>query len=207
MLMENGSKLVFIGDSVTDFERARPLGEGLGGGIGKSYVGLIDGLLNVAYPEGKFRVINMGTSGNNVRDLMARWQTDVFDLHPDWLSVLIGINDVWRQFDQPLITESHVYLDEYRQTLDQLVKNTLPLLKGMVLMTPFIIEPNRNDAMRAKMDAYGAAVKDIAKKYGTILWIPRPPLMKCCSIIIPPPLRGTEFTPTFSDIRSSPARF
>ncbi len=169
MLIENNSKLVMIGDSVTDFERARPLGEGLFGGIGKSYVGLVDGLLNVTYPQSRIRVINMGTSGNTVRDLKARWQTDVLDLKPDWLSILIGINDVWRQFDTPLIPENHVPLEEYRETLEELVRKTVPALKGLVLMTPFFMEENREDPMRATMDRYGAAVKEIAKKYGAIL--------------------------------------
>lgn len=168
MLIENSSKLVMIGDSVTDFERARPNGEGLFGGIGKSYVGLVDGLINVTYPESRIRVINMGTSGNNVRDLKARWQTDVLDLKPEWLSVLIGINDVWRQFDTPLITENHVPLEEYRKTLSELLAEVRPSLKGLVLMTPFFMEPNRGDPMRAMMDKYGAAVKELAKEYDAI---------------------------------------
>jgi lysophospholipase L1-like esterase len=168
MLLEKNSKLVMIGDSVTDFDRARPYGEGLFGGIGKSYVGLVDGLINATYPEKQIRVINMGTSGNTVRDLKARWQTDVLDLKPDWLSIMIGINDVWRQFDTPLITEGHVYIEEYRETLEQLVNEAKPGLKGLVLMTPYYIEKNPTDAMRAKMDQYGAVVKDIAKKHQAI---------------------------------------
>lgn len=80
---------------------------------------------------------------------------------------MIGINDVWRQFDSPLQTEIHVYLDEYRKTLDELVAKTQPLLKGLVLMTPYYIESNVHDAMRSTMDQYGAAVKEIAEKYNT----------------------------------------
>lgn len=168
MLIENNSKLVMIGDSVTDFERARPRGEGLFGGIGKSYVSLVDALINVTYPQSRIRVINMGTSGDNIRNLKARWQTDVLDLKPDWLSVLIGINDVWRQFDTPLIPENHVPLEEYRQTLDELVSITQPKLKGLVLMAPYFMEPNRSDPMRAMMEQYGEAVKETAKKYGAV---------------------------------------
>ena len=33
MLFEKNDKLVFIGDSITDYERARPVGEGLFGAI------------------------------------------------------------------------------------------------------------------------------------------------------------------------------
>jgi lysophospholipase L1-like esterase len=82
--------------------------------------------------------------------------------------VLIGINDVWRQYDQPMITESHVYIEEYRQGLEQLVSSTLPSVKGMILMTPFYIEPNKDDAMRRTMDQYGQVVKEVAEKHGTL---------------------------------------
>ena len=90
----------------------------------------------------------MGIGGNTVRDLQARWQTDVLDLNPDWLTVMIGINDVWRRFDQPAIPESHVSLEEYEQTLEELVRSALPGLEGLVIMTPFYLEPNDQDRMR-----------------------------------------------------------
>ena len=35
----------------------------------------------------------------------------------------------------------------------------------MILMTPFFMEPNRQDPMRARMDEYGAVVKRLADKY------------------------------------------
>ncbi|WP_169082473.1 SGNH/GDSL hydrolase family protein [Paenibacillus sp. PL91] len=165
MLLEAKSKLVMIGDSITDSDRARPYGEGLFGAIGKGYVSLVDALLTAAYPERGIRVVNMGTSGNTVRDLKERWQTDVLDLKPDWLSIMIGINDVWRQYDLPAQTEQHVYIDEYEETLEALVKRARPQLQGLVLMTPFYIEPNAADPMRRTMDQYGEAVKKVAIKY------------------------------------------
>jgi lysophospholipase L1-like esterase len=110
----------------------------------------------------------MGCSGNTVRDLKARWQTDVLDLKPDWLSIMIGINDVWRQFDLPHQPESQVGLEEYESTLGELVKETQPHVKGLVLMTPFMIEPNAREPMRARMDEYGAVVKKLAKRHGAI---------------------------------------
>ena len=95
-------------------------------------------------------------------------QGDVLDQKPDWVSVLIGINDVWRQFDSPLQTEEHVPLDEFEQTYEKLILRTLPHVKGMILMTPFFMEPSRQDAMRARMDEYGAVVKKLADKHGLV---------------------------------------
>jgi lysophospholipase L1-like esterase len=168
MIIGNNSKLVMIGDSITDYDRARPVGEGLFGAYGTSYVNMVNSLLGAVYPEKAIRVVNMGTSGNTVRDLKSRWQTDVLDLKPDWLSILIGINDVWRQFDSPLQTEQHVYIEEYEKTLEELIVETRPHLKGLILMTPYIIEPNRSDAMRATMDRYGEVVRRLAEKHEAV---------------------------------------
>ena len=159
------SKLVFIGDSITDCERARPVGEGLFGALGKGYVSLVEGLLYAIHPASALRVVNMGTSGHTVLDLKARWQTDVLNLKPDWLVIMIGVNDVWRQFDLPRQTEIHVSPEVYAKALDELVAQTKSKVKGLVLMSPFYIEPNPADAMRARMDEYGAIVKKTATKH------------------------------------------
>lgn len=172
MKIAKNSKVVFIGDSITDFERARPYGEGIGfrGDIGKSYVAIVDGLIKASYPDAHLRVINMGVSGNTTRDLKARWQTDVMDLKPDWLGILIGINDVWRHFDTPHITENQVGIEEYRQNLTELIEQALPILGGgLILITPYFMEQNKSDPMRQMMDAYGAVVKELAAKYGAVL--------------------------------------
>ena len=168
MKIEKHSKLVMIGDSITDAGRARPIGEGLFDAIGKGYVGNVDALLATVYPEHAIRVLNVGTSGNTVRDLKTRWQTDVLDLKPDWLSIMIGTNDVWRQFDMPRQKEAHVYPEEYEKTLGELAAQTRPQLKGLIMMTPFYIESNPQDAMRKQMDHYGAIVRALAKKHDAV---------------------------------------
>ena len=165
LAIKPGEKLLMIGDSVTDCERARPIGEGLFGAVGKGYVQNVDSLLSTAYPSHHIRVVNVGSSGHTVVDLKQRWQTDVIDQKPDWVSIMIGINDVWRQFDLPRQTEIHVLPDVYASTLDQLVRQTKPKVAGMVLMTPFYIEPNPADAMRERMDEYGELVRQVATKH------------------------------------------
>ena len=167
MKIADNSRVVFIGDSITDFGRARPYGEG--NGLGTSYVSLVDAMIKAANPAAGLRVINVGTGGDTSRDLKARWETDVTALRPDWLSVLIGINDVWRQFDMPTVPERHVYIDEYEANLDGLLAQTVPALKGgLILMTPYFMETNKSDPMREMMDRYGAVVKKLAEKYNGV---------------------------------------
>ncbi len=129
----------------------------------------MEGLLQAVYPELGIRVVNKGNSGNTVRDLKNRWQEDVIQQKPDWLSIMIGINDVWRQYDTPYIKEGHVYIEEYEDTLRNLVIETKPLVKEIVLMTPYYLERNEQDLMRHTMDQYGRVVKKIAEENGCLL--------------------------------------
>ncbi len=162
-------KLVMIGDSITDCGRTQPVAEGLFDPLGKGYVTMVDALLSSTYPQLGIRVANVGSSGNTSANLRTRWQRDVIDLNPDWVSMMIGTNDVWRQFDLQRQTESHVLPDTYESNLRACIEQTLPVVKGMILMTPFYIEPSRSDAMRARMDQYGDIVKKLAGEYKTLL--------------------------------------
>ncbi|MFW5434075.1 SGNH/GDSL hydrolase family protein [Paenibacillus apiarius] len=168
MTLQQRDKVVIIGDSITDCERARPVGEGLFGALGKGYVSLFDALLQTEHPELGIRVVNMGVSGNTVVDVEARWHTDVLQQQPDGVILCIGINDVWRQFDMPHVVESHVYADDYEAVLERLVARTKSQVRWMALMTPFYIEPNPQDEMRRMMDEYGRIVKRTAEKHGTL---------------------------------------
>lgn len=162
------SKFVLIGDSVTDAGRARPVAQGLFNPHGTGYPNIVQGLLTSVYPDYFINVVNMGSSGNTVRDLKARWQTDVIDLKPDWVSIMIGINDIWRQFDTPQIPEYSVQIDEYRDTLTELVRQTKPLVKGLVLITPVYWEINKQDAMAARTAEYQKVCREIAEREGVL---------------------------------------
>lgn len=121
MIFENMDRIVFAGDSVTDMGSTQPVGEGLGESVGQGYVRIIENMLATWYPEIKLRITNSGNSGNTSRDLLKRFQRDVVDLHPDWVSICIGINDVWRQFDGPAITDSHVLPREYEENVEKML--------------------------------------------------------------------------------------
>lgn len=169
MIFENMDRIVFAGDSVTDMERARPLGEGLFDNLGRSYVRVVDNMLGAWYPEILVRVTNAGVAGNTSRDLLARFQAEVVDLHPDWVSILIGMNDVWRQFDTPAMPDYQVQPEEYRANVEQMLQALQGKVKGVFLMTPYYLEPNQEDWMRSRMNEYGQICRELAGKYGCIL--------------------------------------
>ena len=110
----------------------------------------------------------MGISGNTIRDLKARWKTDVLDLKPDWLVIKIGINDVWQHIDPTWGLDLHISVDEYEHTLDQLVGQIRPSLRGLILITPYYLETNRQQPMRGMMDEFGAAVGEVALRHNAL---------------------------------------
>lgn len=166
MIFEDGDRIVFAGDSVTDMDSAQPVGEGLFDNVGRSYVRILENMLTAWYPEVRIRVTNSGVSGNTSRDLLARFDRDVIKLDPDWVSICIGINDVWRQFDTPAIFDEQVMPDEYEKNLEEMICRVKDSVKGLFILSPYYMEPNRTDTMRARMDEYVAICEKLADKYG-----------------------------------------
>lgn len=163
IVFQPGQKILFIGDSITDCDRrgnAAPLGDG--------YVRMLYNFLWARYPELNLAVVNRGVGGDTIRNLQARWQQDVIDEQPDWLSVGIGINDVWRAFgDNP---HEAVPFDEYEATLRQLLDRALGATKArLIMMEPYMIEPDHAQPMRHRMDVYRARFDQIAADYQAIL--------------------------------------
>nr|VFJ51240.1 MAG: Lysophospholipase L1 [Candidatus Kentron sp. FW] len=165
MKLKNRQSILFTGDSITDCERTYPVGTGTG--LGEGYVAFVDSLLATSYPERHIGILNTGINGNTIIDLEARWQMDVLRLGPDWLSVMIGINDVWRQFDSYYDPEP-LRIDKYQATYRKLLERTRQNLKGLVLMTPYFIEPDPSNPTRMCMDAYGSVVKQLAQEFDAV---------------------------------------
>ncbi len=168
MIFENMDRIVFAGDSVTDMGSENPVGEGLFDNLGRSYVRVIENMLAVYYPEIKVRVTNSGISGNTSRDLLQRFDRDVVNLKPDWVSICIGINDVWRQFDCPAMPDIHVLPDEYEENMEKMILKVKDNVKGIFILTPYIMEPNSEDMMRNRMNEYVKICKKLAEKYNCI---------------------------------------
>ncbi len=87
--MDKQFRIVLIGDSITDSGR-REDPEKLGFG----YVRLIHDELLVMNPDKKIEILNKGIGGDRITDLQARWEEDVINEQPDYVSISIGINDV-----------------------------------------------------------------------------------------------------------------
>lgn len=165
MIFENFDRVIFAGDSVTDMGSAQPVGEGLFDNMGHGYPRVIESLVAATYPELNIRFTNSGISGNTSKDLLERFDRDVIKLKPQWVSICIGINDVWRQFDTPAMQEYAVSPEDYESNLRKMIEASKVVAKGVIIATPYYMEPNKSDFMRARMQEYVDICERLAEEY------------------------------------------
>ena len=168
-------KIVFFGDSITDMHRDRdnsdmfqPYGYGLG------YPMFVAGSLYSEDPLG-YEVINRGNGGDRIVDLYARIKCDVWNLKPDVLSILIGINDIWHQLHRHNGVELPRFEKIYRMIIED-TKKVLPDVK-IILCEPFFLDgwatantPEDPNARQSFLEIYEYAktVRRLAEEYGLI---------------------------------------
>ena len=145
-------KILFQGDSITDAGRNR---EQLC--LGKGYPVMIGGELGAHFP-GKYTFDNKGVSGNRIVDVYARIKVDCWNLEPDVISLLIGVNDVWHEFGNKNGVEPERFEKVYRMLIED-TKAKLPNIKFM-LMEPFVL-PGR--ATEGKWEAFSENVYQLAE--------------------------------------------
>ena len=167
MLLEKNDRLIMAGDSVTDCGRLRESLPGGWGSFGDGYVNFVDGFLAAMYPELHLLVGNAGVSGNDVVDLQERYEKDVLAYAPKWVSVMIGINDVWRHYDGMVMPVRKVELATFQRIYESLVVKTLEQeqVKGMILISPVMIEANDANPMKCTLREYAKVARDLADKY------------------------------------------
>lgn len=145
---------MFAGDSVTDCGR-RTDPDGLGDG----YVRNLYDDLGPRRP----RIVNAGISGNRAADLAARWSADVLAHEPSLVSILIGINDTWRRYDEDDPTTAESFEESYRAMLDPL---TCPVVAMELFLLPV---KDGQEAWREDLDPKLDVVRKLAVEYGAIL--------------------------------------
>ena len=159
-------KIVTFGDSITDVGRT-PDRDGNIFGYGHGYPLMVAGELQLENPE-KYQLFNRGNSGHRIVDLYARVKKDVWNLQPDVLSILIGINDIWHGLGE---NPNGVGLERFEKVYRMLIEDTLERLPNVkiMIMEPFVLHGYATDPKFeefSKVKEYAAAAKRIAEDYG-----------------------------------------
>mgnify|MGYP001230988987 CR=1 FL=1 len=144
--------VVFVGDSITDCDR-RTDPSGLGDGYVRQ--------LALAPELRGFDVRNRGIAGDRAVDLERRWAEDVLAAEPALVSILVGVNEVWRRFDSGDPTSPEAFAGVYRRLLEPLATNRL------VLVEPFLLPVNEEQASWLEdLDGKRRVVRTLARGVG-----------------------------------------
>ena len=164
-----GAKLLFQGDSITDMNWGRNQKD-RNHYLGHSYVFLIASRLGVDMPEAKLEFFNRGVSGNKVGDLRKRWRRDAIEVKPDWLSILVGVNDVNQSGGKPFNLQK--WEEDYRFILNESRREN-PKVR-IVLMNPFVLRVTRLEPLdmwkrwRGEIEKLGEIVARLAKDFDAV---------------------------------------
>ncbi|MFB7891982.1 SGNH/GDSL hydrolase family protein [Microbacterium sp. NPDC056044] len=155
--MPRSTTLVFAGDSITDSGRDRADAASLGDG----YVRLIAEALGA-----EAAVVNKGISGNRAVDLAARWD-DVLAAEPTVLTVYIGVNDMWRRFDDDDPTSA----EDFEATVAALLEAARDAgVARILLIEPYFVPvSDRQAAWLDDLDPKRAAVRRLAERFDATL--------------------------------------
>mgnify|MGYP001581323347 CR=1 FL=1 len=156
--------ILFTGDSITDCDRER----NNSGSLGSGFVGVIARQLWMQFEKLDLVFRNTGISGDRTCDLIERWGRDCIDLQPDWVSILIGVNNTWRRYDTGDPTEPAVFEAETRQLLERVRDQTRA---RTILCSPFLVHTNPGiSAMREDLDPKIAVLHTLALEFDAI-WV------------------------------------
>ncbi|MEG0014249.1 MAG: SGNH/GDSL hydrolase family protein [Cellulosilyticaceae bacterium] len=157
---QKGQTVLFQGDSVTDCGRDREDPSSLALGYPKKVAQIYQNL----FKDNEITFINKGISGNRTSDLLARYDEDFKDIQPDFVSILIGINDVWRKYDRNDPTSPETFKSNYTKLLSD-IKEDMPLAKIM-LIEPFVLHslPERA-TWHEDLDPKIQIVRELAREF------------------------------------------
>lgn len=177
--IENNATILFQGDSVTDCGRDYSNK----GSLGSGYAFLAAAEIGRKYPEKNINFINRGVNGNRVIDLNRRWEEDCLQLNPTWVSIYIGINDVWRRYGDNDPTSVEQFYEGYRKLIERTNEHTDA---KFILVEPFCLPvPKDRKAWREDLDPKIQAIRELAREFKT-LYVPLDGLFASASTQIDP---------------------
>ncbi len=160
--------ILFQGDSITESQRFREFPDHMGSG----FAIMVAGELGFNHP-GKYHFANRGIAGQKSTDVYGRIQADIIDEKPDFMSLLVGVNDVWHGIDYNWGETP----ETYERVLTSIVEETLAALPDVKIMIiePFVLEADATRSTEEKPEKWetfsrevairAKIAKEIAKKY------------------------------------------
>lgn len=159
----DGMTVLFQGDSVTDCGRDRSLSEGIEC-MGDGYPKIFKQVYDTLFPDNKVKFVNKGVSGDKTCNLLERYDEDLKAINPDFISIMIGINNTWRNFDSGENFSAEDFGKEYEELLTK-IKADMPDAKILIIeQFAFTAHPERN-TWQEDLDGKRNETRRLAEKY------------------------------------------
>ena len=144
---------LFQGDSITDVGRVRDWE----GHLGAGYPAMAAGKIAFNHP-GEFQFVNKGISGERSTGLYNRCMFEMRECNPDYMSILIGVNDVWHALGNGDIVRPC----RYEQILTMLIEDALQVFPNLTIaiLEPFVL---KGTATEGQWEAFDSNVRAVAK--------------------------------------------
>lgn len=158
MELVDGDSIVFLGDSITHQ---------------CLYTQYVEDYFYTRYPKMRLKIHNAGVGGARAWDALARFDKDVAEYKPKYVTILLGMNDgTYRPFDQATF-------DTYKQDMTELLAKLQGIGATPIPMTPTMFDaradrarPNnkRDPASQAEYNSvlayYGTWLREVAIENG-----------------------------------------
>lgn len=161
LLLKDRQLIITLGNSITE------QGENPDG-----YVSMMRKTLATLYPEQIFYIVNVGISGHKATDMAQRFERDVLQYQPDWVTISVGVNDVWHDFlakerNRPEL--QGVPLPLFQLKLIAMVKRAQSQGIRVALFTTTVIKENLASPENKKLVEYNKAIRKIARDCNCLL--------------------------------------
>lgn len=148
-LIKDGQKIVFLGNSITK----APNG----------YVSVTQAIIGAVLPEMRLKFINAGVDGDRITDILERIGPDVIAHDPDWITVSVGINDVWHGING---TPLEIFTEKYDELVCRLKNQTVA---NLALFTTTVIGEDLENETNRRLVAYNDVIRRVASRYKCLL--------------------------------------
>lgn len=148
-LLEDGQKIVFLGDSITQ--------------AGNGYVSVVESIIGALAPDMNLTYVNAGVGGHKVTDMLERIGESVIAHDPDWVTISVGINDVWHGHNGVPIEQ---FRDRYNELVKRLSKQTVAKL---ALFTTTVIGEELDNEANRRLVEYNEHIRKVAKRRKCLL--------------------------------------
>lgn len=152
---------LFQGDSITDAGR-----DDENQALGCGYAFLLASEIESKH-KGRLSFINRGKSGDRITDVYARIKEDIINLKPDYMSILIGVNDVSHELTMQCGVSPKKFRMIYELLIEE-IREALPEIR-IIIMEPFVVKGSATeklwDEFSTEVGKLAEISKQIAGKY------------------------------------------